>query len=54
MTKTALLTGASKRIGAHIAKHLSRRGYNIVLHYNQSKAAALNLKAQILETLDAK
>lgn len=34
--KNALITGASKRIGAAIARSLASRGTNIVLHHHQS------------------
>lgn len=34
--KTALVTGAAKRIGREIALFLAKSGYDIVLHYNAS------------------
>ncbi len=37
MTKTALITGASKRVGLSIAKHLASKGFNIAIHYNTSE-----------------
>lgn len=48
MAKTALVTGGSKRLGAAIVCCLHRRGYNICLHYRNSKkeAAALADKLQ--------
>ena len=36
----ALITGSSKRIGAVIAKHLHAAGYNLLLHYRDSKTDA--------------
>ena len=38
MTKTALITGASKRVGLSITKHLASKGFNIAIHYNTSKS----------------
>ena len=38
MTKTALITGASKRVGLSIAKHLASKGFNIAIHYNTSES----------------
>ncbi len=39
---TALVTGGAKRIGREIALYLAGQGYNIALHYNNSKAEAMN------------
>lgn len=36
MNQTALITGASKRIGKTIAEHLAQKGWNIAIHYNNS------------------
>ena len=46
----ALVTGAAKRIGAAIAKHLHRAGFDIVLHHHASMAEA----AALLGELNAK
>lgn len=42
-TPVALITGAAHRLGAHTARHLHGRGWNIVIHYRsrQDQAAAL-------------
>ena len=49
MTRTTLITGAGKRIGAGIAQHLAARGHNLVLHYGRShdeaQALAQTLRA---------
>ncbi|HZL10390.1 MAG TPA: SDR family NAD(P)-dependent oxidoreductase [Prolixibacteraceae bacterium] len=36
MTKTALITGAAKRVGRAMALHLANQGWNIAIHYNTS------------------
>ena len=45
--KTALVTGASKRIGREICFALAREGVNIVIHYNSSREEAKKLWAEI-------
>ncbi|MBM3860253.1 MAG: SDR family oxidoreductase [Verrucomicrobia bacterium] len=45
--KTALVTGAAKRVGREIAMALARRGANVVVHYNTSAADARRVVAQI-------
>jgi len=40
MVKTALITGAAKRVGKAIAIHLASQGWNIAIHYNTSQEAA--------------
>lgn len=45
--KTALITGASKRIGRDIALTLARSGAHIVIHYASSKPEAESLKKKI-------
>ena len=45
----ALITGAGKRIGYHLAKSLSAEGWSIAAHYNQSEAEALALCESINE-----
>ncbi|WP_299578533.1 SDR family NAD(P)-dependent oxidoreductase [uncultured Sunxiuqinia sp.] len=47
MRKTALITGASKRIGKALAQHLASRGWNIALHYNTSADAAQKLQQEL-------
>jgi len=43
MNQTALITGASKRIGKAIAGHLAQNGWNIIIHYNRSAEEAIML-----------
>lgn len=45
--KTALVTGAAKRVGREIALGLAKRGANIVVHYNTSAADARDAVAEI-------
>ena len=45
--KTALVTGAAKRIGRQIALALARRGANVVVHYHTSAAEARAAVAEI-------
>ena len=41
--KTLFITGGAKRIGAVTAKYFHKRGYKIILHYNNSEQAAQDL-----------
>jgi pteridine reductase len=45
--KTALLTGAGRRVGAMIARVLHGAGANIVLHYRSSAQEAARLAAEL-------
>lgn len=40
---TILITGSARRIGKGIAKFFANKGWNVVIHYNQSHQSALNL-----------
>ena len=41
--KVALITGAARRIGAAIGRHLHEDGANVVIHYRSSADEALTL-----------
>ena len=41
---SALITGAAKRVGAHLAKTLAMEGFNLYLHYFNSQDEVLELK----------
>jgi pteridine reductase len=44
MNNTALITGASKRVGKALAEHLAAKGWNIIIHFNFSEKSALQLE----------
>lgn len=51
--RTALITGGARRIGRACALALAREGYDLVIHYRRSHAAAKSL-AREAETLGAR
>ncbi len=45
--KTVLITGASRGIGAAIARAAAHEGYNVVINYNKNAEAARGLEAEL-------
>jgi len=45
--KVALVTGAARRLGAAIARHLHGGGYHVVLHYRESQAQTQELVEEL-------
>lgn len=41
-----LVTGGAKRLGAEMSLALARQGYDVIIHYNQSKEEALDIVSQ--------
>lgn len=50
MNKTALITGAARRMGKAIAFHLANQGWNIALHYNRSVEEAIQFQSQLAQS----
>ena len=46
-SKTVLVTGAARRIGASLARHLHGLGYHVYLHYLNSENAATQLTNEL-------
>ena len=48
-TKTAVITGASRGIGAATAELFASSGYHVLINYNRSEKEALNLYNKLIE-----
>lgn len=47
-SSVALVTGASDRIGAAIARHLAEAGHAVIIHYRSDAAGARTVRSQIV------
>ncbi len=47
LPKVALITGAAKRIGAEVARHLHAANFNLIIHYHHSEPEALSLADEL-------
>ncbi len=47
MSETVLITGASARIGRHLAESLAADGWTVIIHYNRSEDQARSLASHI-------
>lgn len=47
MAKTALITGAAKRVGKAMTIHLAQQGWNIAVHYNTSENEAVRFRDEL-------
>lgn len=47
MTRTVLVTGSSRGLGAVIAKTLAKQGFEVIINYNQSREAAEALAEEL-------
>ena len=47
MEKTALITGASKRIGKALTQFLAENGWSVIIHYNTSEKPAKDLESEL-------
>ena len=48
--KFVLITGGAKRIGATTSRYLHKKGFNIILHYNNSELEAENISKAVSYT----
>ena len=49
MSKTVIVTGGSRGIGAAIVRKLAENGYNVVLNYNKSEEIAKYIKKELTD-----
>ncbi|MBN1985071.1 MAG: SDR family NAD(P)-dependent oxidoreductase [Prolixibacteraceae bacterium] len=49
MSKTAFITGASKRVGKALAEHLASAGWSVIIHFNSSEKEAHELALSLTQ-----
>ncbi|MGI9385168.1 MAG: SDR family oxidoreductase [Methyloligellaceae bacterium] len=49
-SRAALITGAARRVGREIARHLAREGWDIGIHYGTSEAEAESLAGELRQS----
>lgn len=49
MSKTIIVTGGSRGIGASIVNLLAREGYNVILNYNKSEEIAKDIQKELTQ-----
>ena len=47
MSRTVLVTGGAKRLGAAIVRRLAADGHRVVIHYGTSRTEAETLAAEV-------
>lgn len=50
MTRTVLITGGARRVGAGIARRLAGEEWEVVIHYNHSREDAENLSKELQQS----
>lgn len=48
-TKTVLITGASRGIGASCAKRFAKAGFSVIVHYNKNEGMAQNICDEVIK-----
>jgi len=49
-TKVALVTGGSKGLGKHIAQHLAKKGFHVIINYHQDEKNAMQVVHSIVDS----
>lgn len=49
MEKTVLITGGARRIGKSLSENFAKKGYNVIINYNNSQNKAEKLQVEIIK-----